>query len=137
MKLLLAAVATTLGVSGTGPPPGPPPQVGGVTSFPPPAWIEAGTVRRWLAYGSYCWRTSCVDMIPNAQRDDLPLVRVRRGRVIRVHLGFRPRSAVVRVGATVVSRTTSWKAKRSGFVLVDVRGTKGSAGYVARLVVRP
>jgi hypothetical protein len=114
--------------------------VGGTTTAPPPAWIESGKSSRWLAYGSYCWETACVDMIPPDRRTDLPVLHARRGQVFRIQLRFVPRSVAVRVGQAVVkrgsSRTTSWRARRSGLLFVEVKDSPGSAAYLARLIVR-
>jgi hypothetical protein len=107
---------------------------------PPPAWIETQSRSTWLAYGSYCWRTTCVDMIPPQTRPDLPLVAVKRGRTVRVHLGFSVRSArvslggrVVRASLDVTRRVVSWQAARGGIVTVFARPEAGDASYHARL----
>src|SRR6266849_6917428 len=71
--------------------PGVPPPKGA----PPPAWIETSAKSAWLAYGSYCWKTACVDMIPPQSRPDLPAFGVKRGGTVRVHLGFTAKSVSV------------------------------------------
>ena len=112
---------------------------------PPPAWIETRTRSTWLAYGSYCWTTLCVDMIPPAMRKDSPAVSVRRGNPVRLHFAFAPRSANVVFLRNDLSKTVRlparqvvmWRPRVSGFVLVDVRGQRGSAGYLLRLRLLP
>jgi hypothetical protein len=111
---------------------------------PPPAWIETSTRSVWLAYGSYCWTTLCVDMIPPAMRKDIPLVAVRTGNAVRVHLAFVPRTANVVIlrgdrPTTLRLRPRQvlvWRPRVSGLALVDVRGAPGSAGYLVRLRLR-
>lgn len=141
--LVLAAVAAAVVVATAGAvPPGPPPKVSGAKAAPPPAWVDTGRVQRWLAYSSYCWRTQCVDMILPAGRPDLPIVRVRVGQRLVIHLGFAPRSVIVRevtqagTGRSwplAASRTTSWRVRKAAIVLVEAKGAPGSAGYLARL----
>lgn len=112
-----------------------------IGAAPPPAWIEYGARSRWLAYGSYCCRTACVDMLPPESRPDLPRVKVTPGRMVRVHLGFKSTMAsvhVLRAGRAVKlpptgRRTLSFRARR-GILIVGERGPRGSAGYIARLV---
>ena len=106
---------------------------------PPPAWIESKSKSAWLAYSSYCWKTTCVDMIPPQARPDLPSFAVKRGTTVRVHLAFRAKGVTVSVDKNVVAaridttrRVVSWKASRSGILTVFAR-TAGDAGYVARL----
>ena len=118
-------------------PPGPPPKVAGVAVSPPPAWAESGTRAVWAAFGSYCWKTACVDMLPPAGRPDLPRLRAPAGSLVRLHLRFVPRRPVVTVGgrpvaATVRSRVVSWRA-RAGIADVHVKGRYGSASYLVRL----
>jgi hypothetical protein len=125
------------------PPSSPPPKVGSIGSAPPPAWIEVGTHTGWLAYGIYCWTTTCVDMIPPATRPGLPTFRITRGQPVRVHLGFAATSASIHVlapGKTVAvasagKKTLAFRA-RPGIVLVEARAAKGSATYIARLRAR-
>jgi hypothetical protein len=111
---------------------------------PPPAWIETSSRSAWLAYGSYCWTTLCVDMIPPAMRKDIPTVSVRRDALVRVHLAFRPSKAQVLVihGDRTntyklrAARVLTWRPRRAGVVLIDARGREGSAAYLLRLRVR-
>jgi hypothetical protein len=119
-------------------PPPMPPNPGG----PPPAWIEAQAKSAWLAYGSYCWKTACVDMIPPQSRPGLPAFGVKRGGTVRVHLGFPAKSVsvsldrrAIRVKLDATRRIASWSATRGGVLTVFAR-TAGDASYVARLRVR-
>jgi hypothetical protein len=109
---------------------------------PPPAWIETQAKSAWLAYGTYCWNTGCVDMIPPQSRPDLPIFGVTRGRTVRVHLGFAAKSISVSLDKTAIRakldatrRIASWSATRGGILTVSARAT-GDASYVARLRVR-
>src|SRR5437870_9780437 len=68
----------------------PPPEVRGVRSAPPPAWIETRGGDRWLAFSGYCWSVTCLDARPVAQRTDVPRIGVGRGEVVRFHLRFQP-----------------------------------------------
>jgi hypothetical protein len=118
-------------------PTSPPPKVTGVKSSPPPAWVEVGTRSVWAAFGSYCWKTACVDMLPPSGRPDLPSIRASRGTIVRLRLAFTPRSATVtiakvRVPATVRLRALTWHA-RVGIADIHVKGPGGSASYLVRL----
>ena len=119
----------------TKPPPTPP-----NAGAPPPAWIETQARSAWLAYGSYCWKTACVDMIPPQARPDLPVFRAGRGTMVRVHFGFAARSVnasldgkVARVRLDATKRIVSWRAARGGVLTVFARPAAGDASYVARL----
>jgi len=136
------AIVLALGLL-VGPPASPPPEVGGMIGVaPPPAWIEYGGRSRWLAYGSYCWRTACVDMLPPQSQPDLPRFKVTPGQTLRVHLAFKPTMASVQVlragrGVKLPStgrRMLSFRARR-GILIVGASGPRGSANYIARLVV--
>ena len=147
MRLALVGLATLVlvpvalgwpGRPSTSPPK--PPNPGG----PPAAWIETQSKSAWLAFGSYCWTTggvgACVDLIPPQSRPGLPVFRVKRGRTVRVHLGFGAKSASVSVGARVVRtrlaasrRILSWSARRGGILTVFARPSAGDASYVAHL----
>jgi hypothetical protein len=139
LAALAVAVPAALAWPGrpTKPPPKPP-NAGG----PPPAWIEAQATSAWLAYGSYCWKTACVDMIPPQSRPDLPAFGVKRGGTVRVHLGFTAKSVsvsldkrAIRVKLDATRRIASWSATRGGVITVFAR-TAGDASYVTRLRVR-
>ena len=134
-------VLLTLGaVSAYAKPGTPPPDVKGTTSEPPPAWASAEGPGRWLAYGSFCWRTACVDFIPPSRRTDLPKLTAPAGATIGIHLRFVPKSVRVRVLDTgrayslVAARDTRWRVRGSGVILVEARGANGSASYVVRIV---
>jgi hypothetical protein len=109
---------------------------------PPPAWIEAKAKSAWLAYGTYCWKTTCVDMIAPETRSDLPTFRITRGKTVRVHLGFVAKSVTVSIDKAPIRATmsgmrmvASWRATRGGIVTVSARGV-GDASYIVRLRVR-
>ena len=129
LLVLLAAFAV-------GPPRAPAPHVAGVSVAPPPAWIDDGVRSAWLAFGSYCWQTQCVDFVPPSQRK-LTAVLVRRGTRLTVHLRFRASSLTVRVGTRKVAAASGssagWRASAGGIVNVDAHGPGGSASYVARI----
>jgi len=109
---------------------------------PPPAWIETQATSAWLFYGSYCWKTTCADLIPPETRPGLPVFTAKRGRTLRVHLGFAATSATVSIDRRKVpakfdarKRVVSWSAARAGILTVFARAS-GDASYVARLRVR-
>ena len=148
MRTLAAAASIVIAgfVAGAavGKPPGPPPRVSGVSSAPPPAWVESTRGARWLAYSSYCWKTTCADFVPPRQRSDLPRVAARVGERLGIHLGFRPTRVTLtlmngpkdRVFTVVPLRNTSWRVMGLGTLLVDVASLGGSASYAARLTTR-
>jgi hypothetical protein len=116
--------------------PGPP-------KSPPPAWIETEMKSSWLFYGSYCWKTGCVDMIPPQTRPGLPVFTVVRGARVRVHVAFAAKRVSVSVDRHSVRarldatrRVVSWSATRVGILTVSVQAAVGGASYVARLQVR-
>lgn len=119
----------------------PPPKVPGVSTAPPPAWVETSSGDHWLAFFSYCWSTTCVDSRPAEQRTDVPRIEVAPGEVVRFHLGFPPTEVTLRIGPKTYplssERVTSWRATGSGgLVFLTAKGQPGSAGYVARMLVR-
>jgi len=136
------ALAAPAALAWPGPPktsPPTPPSAGA----PPPAWIETQAKSAWLFWGSYCWKTMCVDMIPPETRPGLPTFTVARGRLVRVHLRFVAKSAMVsidkrKVTITFNSRTriVSWSAARAGILTVSARATARDASYVARIRLR-
>jgi hypothetical protein len=104
---------------------------------PPPAWIESTSESTWLAYGSYCWRSRCINYVAPALRAGLPALRVARGTAVRVHIGFVPRSTVVayiQEGVAprplAAARVIRWRPSTDGRFEVEVRGPSGSASYV-------
>lgn len=118
-------------------PPGAPPS--GARQSPPPAWIATSNISLWLAFGSYCWTTLCVDFFPPSRRTDLPRLQVKRGARLEVHFEFIPRRVVISgVGwsqplQAKPNRTVSWPAMRSGIILVAAVGAHGEASYLVRL----
>jgi hypothetical protein len=145
LVIVVAALALAVPAASawSGPPKTPlptPPQPAGA---PPPAWIETQAKSAWLFYGSYCWTTTSIDMIPPETRPGLPVFAVARGAAIRVHLGFAAKRVVVSVDRHTIPTTVdarrrivSWRASRAGIVAVSARAAAGSASYVARLRVR-
>ena len=151
--LVIAVVVVALWATGAaawpGPPRGPVPTQ---PKGPPAAWVETSDRSIWLAFGSYCWtRPSqgggsavCADMIPPQSRNDLPVLRVRLGEWVRVHLGFTPSQAHLtsfhglRFTHTPLApnRILRWRVRGFGIVSVDVKARAGSAAYLVRLVRR-
>jgi hypothetical protein len=133
LALVLSSVAL-------GPPHTPPPRVSGASISPPPAWIEAGSMTRWLAYGNYCWRTTCVDFLPPRERR-LPVISAQRRSLVSIHLRFRPTTISVRVGSRMIATrphiSVSWRASVGGLITVQARGPGGSATYLASLRIQP
>jgi hypothetical protein len=148
-RSLLAAFAVVLSLfvpaalAWPGSPKTPSPTPPQLTDAPPPAWIETQANAAWLFYGSYCWQTACIDMIPPQSRPGVPVFTVARGATIRVHLGFAAKHASVRIDRRIVrtrldstKRIVSWPAGRAGILIVSARAGAGGASYVARLQVR-
>ena len=136
------AFATPAVLAWPGAPTAPPPTPPG-SGAPPPAWIETKTKSAWLFYGSYCWKTMCVDLIPPETRPGLPTFTVVRGRIMRVHLRFAAKSATVSIDRRKVAtrfnartKIASWSATRAGILTVFARAVAGDASYVARLRIR-
>lgn len=122
------------------PPPGPDrPEIA-----PPPAWIETERGAFWLAYSSFCWSTRtggiCADYIDPHMRKDLPVLRVRRGETVRVHLEVVPWELFVSVRDRQVrverSRIFDIRVRRDGLLLVSYFHKKGDGNFAARLAVR-
>lgn len=140
VRVALVALLIAAPVAAT-PPTATPPKVSGAgTAPPPPAWVELpGAPSRWLAYGSFCWKTGCVDFLPPQMRPDLPRARARVGSTVTFHLGFRPsKLRVEAVGAGRAwtlrpVRTSSWRVARLGVVSLTAKGPGGSASYVIRI----
>ncbi len=77
-------------------------------------------------------------MIAPAARSDLPVFRVERGTVVRVHLGFAAKSTnvtrngrKVRVKVDLTARIVFWHAIGGAIVIVSAKGF-GDASYVAQ-----
>lgn len=139
---LVALVAAVAAGAWPGPPTGAAPKLD--QPGPPPAWVESTTFSRWLAFSSYCWKTSCVDMLPPATRPDLPVFRPRRDQLLRFHLRFLPTQAKLTVLNGGMSkqyrlrpaRVLTWRAAKGGILTLAVHASSGSASYVIRLVLR-
>lgn len=141
-RLVLSLLPLAVGVmplAAAGPPAGPPPRA--TDPAPPPGWLETGTTRRWLAYGSYCWSTVCADMVPPSLRHDIPTIAVRVGARLRFHLGFAPtKLELVRGLATTPLRAASAvtfrvRARGTYVLLLSARATSGDASYLVRIRV--
>ena len=139
--IVAVAVLTSVALAWPGRPASPPPKTG-TAGAPPPAWVETKTKSAWLAYGSYCWKTSCVDMIPPESRPGLPVFTVARGSTVRIHLGFAARSAslsvdkkAIRAKLDPMKHIVSWSANRGGILTAFARAS-GDASYVMRLHIR-
>ena len=147
LTLALAAVSSAAAAGWPGPPQIPAPRLD--RQGPPAAWVESASHSTWMAFSSYCWsapiatgrRAVCADMMPPQSRTDLPALRVHRGDLLRVHLGFSPREAhltlfqpsqfrhyVLRTG-----RLLTWRVTNAGVVSIDVRAAAGDAAYLLRL----
>ncbi len=109
---------------------------------PPPAWIETGSGSFWLAYATFCWTTACADYIAPVCGDErhAPTIVVRRGEVVRFHLGFDPEARVAlrlfKGRKDVVElhlpsqRTPTWEVERAGPFWIDAaKAGVGSASY--------
>ena len=97
----------------------------------------------WLFYGTYCWKTTCVDLIPPETRPGLPVFAVLRGQKLRVHLGFAASSATASIDRRKLTvkldasrHIIAWSAGRAGILTISARASSGSASYVARLRIR-
>jgi hypothetical protein len=140
VRAALAALLIAAPVAAT-PPGSPPPKVSGARTAPPPAWIElpADAPSRWLAYGSFCWKTTCADFLPPQMRPDLPRARVRVGSTVRFHLGFKPSKLRLELvgGARTwtlrPARVSSWRVARRGVVSLTAHAPGGDASYAIRL----
>lgn len=112
----------------------------GVSDAPPPAWIEAGAVEKWLAYSSYCWKTACVDFVPPSMRKDIPVLTVRRGRLVKLHLRFEPAVLSVSQGAKTTrlasARVAAWRPAAGLATFFARPRTGGDASYVIRIRFR-
>jgi len=133
--LLLGQAVVALGV-----PRPPAPKVSGAATAPPPAWIETARGDRWLAFSSFCWKTTCVDFIPPAMRPELPRIALRRGETVRFHLAFRPTSLRLLVGnrafKLAARRVVAWRVSGGGLAVLEARAAQGSTSYAARLSAR-
>jgi hypothetical protein len=137
--IALASLAALAGYASAAPP-APPPKPAGVTGAPPPAWIEAGTTEKWLAYSTYCWKVACADYVLPETRKDLTILRIRRGQAVTVHLGFVPSQLSVSQGEKtrrlVPRRTATWRPAAGVASIFAVRKAGGDASYALRIKVR-
>ena len=141
LALAFASAAAAAAASWPGQPATQPPKL--KQPGPPPAWIETATRSRWLAYSSYCWKTTCADFLPPAGRTDLPLLRLTKGGTVRVHFAFLPRDARVTLitahagkrFALQAARIVKWRPPASGVAVIEAHATGGSASYVVRIAI--
>jgi hypothetical protein len=136
---LAAAVCLASAATAAARPAAPAPDRGSLS--PPRAWVGTSAGDRWLAFSTSCWSAGCIDYVNPEMRRDLPRIAVRRGEVIRFHLGFAPRSLSLRAGGRAyplrAARTAAWRVKgRGGVIVLQAFGPRGDASYVARLVIR-
>lgn len=122
-------------------PTAPPPTVKGPVDPPPPAWVVTGSVTRWMAYGSYCWDSDCVDMVPPDQLPDVPSIVAPVDATVKFHLGFRPSRVELifpgdeRAVTLEAGREVEWQVTRTGTVMVGTwRPGGGDAFYVVELL---
>ena len=122
----------------------PPPEVQPGLTAPPPAWVESERSSRWLGYSSYCWESTCADFVERSCHSrHVPKIALRRGEVVRFHLGFRPRAvriAFERPGGgekkLEAAQVTSWRVDRAGVVSLSARARDGDASYIACIRLR-
>ncbi len=136
----------------------PPPKVEGpAPDPPPPAWVETESGKHWLAYGSFCWEDGCADYIAPWDRDDVPVLAVPRGEIVRFHLPFEPRELVVEIferpprnprSVTVEPRNPrsvtvepkrvfEWRLELESYVGIGAsKEGGGDASYLARFTFR-
>ncbi len=114
---------------------------------PPAAYIEFGSPGSWMAQGSSCWTipdgdgngvSACVDTA-GPDRMGLKPLHVPAGTTGRIHLGFVPTEAILKVGGKAVpvkpARTIAFPATRSGYVELQLRHANGDALYFAHVIV--
>lgn len=143
VALIAALAALALASGAAALPPGGPPAIRGAKVAPPPAWIAVGGRSAWLAFGSTCWKTSCIDFIPPPMRKDVPTVTAARGAVARLHFGFQPTKVTVawitedglsKATALTAARVTRWKLGKSGLAVIAARPpSAGEATYLVRV----
>jgi hypothetical protein len=131
------AAAGAGGATRPGPPPGNPPAVRGVKDGPPPAYVATRHGSTWLAFSSYCWRSTCADFIPASCRDrGTPKLDVHTGDVVRFRLGFTPKAVWIgfarsKAQPLPAARWTSWRVTRGGFFSLGARVTVGGSNFDA------
>jgi hypothetical protein len=128
------------------PPSAAPPAVDSLEHEPPPAWVETARGVYWLGYSTFCWpRAGCADAIAPSCDDErhVPRIPVRKGELVRFHLGFAPSDVLVSMlkGDEALDRLLSaenpvWRARRGAFALMAVAMDRGDASYAGCAVVR-
>jgi hypothetical protein len=95
---------------------------------------------KWLAYSTYCWKVACVDYISPEMRKDLPVVRIRRGQAVTVHLGFVLSQLSVSQGdrtkRLVPRKKATWRPGAGVASIFAVRKAGGDASYAVRIKLR-
>ena len=152
LSIFGAVAASAAAAAGwAGPPRSPAPRL--TQQGPPPAWVETRTKTSWMAFSSYCWsapagattrKAVCADMIPPQSRTDLPMLSVRRGEVVRIHLAYVPRGVHLTLYRAMSfrhyvlppRRVLIWRAAGTGVAALDVRAAAGTASYLVRMSAR-
>jgi hypothetical protein len=151
VSLLAVVPAAAAGEDWPGRPQSPAPHL--AQQGPPPAWVETRTKASWMAYGSYCWsapaagrtrKVVCADMVAPQSRTDLRAIVVPQRGLVRIHLGFLPRSAhltLFRGGSfkhdvLAPRRVMSWSAPAGGIASLDLAAPAGAAAYLIKVRVR-
>jgi hypothetical protein len=103
---------------------------------PPAAYVDTGAAHVPLAISSWCWAARCSAPIAATQK----VARVRRGAIVRIHLGFVPTQTVLAVGGARVKPTISgselsWRASRGGGLSLTATGVRGFVTYVGRVAL--
>jgi hypothetical protein len=136
LAFAFAAIAWAAGSAGA--PPEDPPVLKGHNDDPPPAYVVASRGSTWLAFSSYCWKSTCADFIPAVCADrGIPKLYLRRGEVIHFHLGFLPKSKSVWISfkrgmqSLPAARTIAWRVRHGGFFSLGARVRVGSANFSA------
>ncbi|MEA2167746.1 MAG: hypothetical protein QOF76_1046 [Solirubrobacteraceae bacterium] len=155
-----AVVIVALGSAGpaAAEPAGPAP---GVPGGPPPAWVDSPLGAWWLEPGGGCWGTAgkpamCATVPAFSDR---PLIRVRVGERVTLHLGRDPEALAITNGVRRVhcarglepnptttgrqvpvrrpSGVVSWTARPSdhGYLTVSVRYPQGDPRYRGRIAI--
>lgn len=127
---------------GAGAPASPPPEGGG--NFPPPAWVSTARGAHWLAYGTFCWKSTCADSAgPKCGDGRTPTIVVDRGERVTFHLAFEPSKTSLEFydeGVSVeldAGREPQWSVDQAGPAwLATAAAAGGDAAYAACLRVR-
>jgi hypothetical protein len=159
---LATAVALTVALASAGPaaadPAGPAP---GSPGGPPPAWLETALGAWWLQPGGGCWGeagkpATCATGPAFSER---PLIPVRVGETVTLHLGRDPEALGITSGVRRVncarglepnptttgrqvpvrrpSGVVSWTARPSdhGYLTVSIRYPEGDPRYLGRIAI--